>query len=155
MVGSSLAIGRALCVLHVDDHVVNRRLVQDILGGYGHEAVGAASGQEALDLLDHQLFDVVLMDINMPGINGIEVVRRLRGMPGPARTTPVVALTSEVSRTVADYLALGHCQTNCTSVCSAPTAAGSSDSSDRMHRRNQGNHASATSPQSLTRPVRL
>lgn len=100
-------IGRPLCVLHVDDHVLNRRLVDDILAGCGHRAVGAASGQEALDLLDCRLFDVVLMDINMPGLDGIEVVRRLRNAVGPSCNTPVIAVTSEISRTKADYLALG------------------------------------------------
>ncbi len=107
MLGSPISAGWPLCVLHVDDHVLNRRLVEDILVGSGCKAVEASSGQGALDLLDCRLFDVVLMDIDMPGINGIEVVRRLRNTTGPARDTPVIALTSEISRTKADYLALG------------------------------------------------
>ena len=107
MLDSRTIIGRPLCILHVDDHVLNRRLVDDILRGCGHRAVEAESGEKALDLLDCRLFDVVLMDINMPGMNGIEVVRRLRNSAGAARETPVIALTSEISRTKADYLALG------------------------------------------------
>jgi CheY-like chemotaxis protein len=107
MLGSRIAVGRPLCVLHVDDHVVNRRLVQDVLVGSGHTAVAAESGELALEFLAHQSFDVVLMDINLPSMNGIEVVRQLRGSVGRGRDTPVIALTSEVRRTKEDYLALG------------------------------------------------
>ena len=107
MLGSRTIVGRPLCVLHVDDHVVNRRLVQDILTGCGHRAFEAPSGEDALDLLNERPFDVVLMDIYMPSMCGIEVVRQLRGSPGLGRDTPVIALTSEVRRTKADYLDLG------------------------------------------------
>ena len=107
MLDSRFTIRRPLCVLHVDDQALNRRLVADILVGYGHEGVEAQSGQEALDLLDCWRFDVVLMDINMPGMTGSEAVQRLRSSLGRARDTPVIALTSEVHRTTANYLALG------------------------------------------------
>lgn len=107
MLGSGTAVGRPLWVLHVDDHAINRRLVQDILTGTGHRAVEADSGEQALELLGHQLFDVVLMDIYLPSMNGIEVVARLRSSCGRGRDTPVIALTSEVRRAKADYLALG------------------------------------------------
>jgi CheY-like chemotaxis protein len=81
--------------------------VQDVLIGCGHRAVAAESGEEALELLDHQAFDVVLMDIKMPSMSGIEVVRRIRNSVGPSCDTPVIAFTSEISRTKADYLAMG------------------------------------------------
>jgi CheY-like chemotaxis protein len=107
MSDSRIPAGRALRVLHVDDEPLNRRLVADILAGCGHSGVEAQSGQEALDLLGCRPFDVVLMDIKMPGITGIEAVQRLRNSPGRARDTPVIALTAEVGRTTSDYLALG------------------------------------------------
>ena len=100
--------GRPLKVLHVDDDPMNLRVVQEILGAFGHQAVMACSGAEALERLRVETFDVVLLDIHMPGMTGIQVIERLRASPGPERNTPVVALTADVySRRPAEYLALG------------------------------------------------
>jgi CheY-like chemotaxis protein len=100
--------GRPLRVLHVDDDPMNLRVVQEILTAFGHTAVMAASGQEALEHLGAEAFDVVLMDIHMPEMSGIEVVERLRASVGPERNTPVIALTADVlSRRPQDYAALG------------------------------------------------
>jgi CheY-like chemotaxis protein len=100
--------GRSLKVLHVDDDPMNLRVVQEILGAFGHQAVMACSGREALERLAQEDFDIALLDIHMPGMSGIEVVERLRAAPGPERDTPVIALTADVySRRPAEYLALG------------------------------------------------
>ncbi|WP_309605889.1 response regulator [Phenylobacterium sp.] len=100
--------GRQLVVLHVDDDPMNLRVVEEILGAFGHKAIAARSGPEALAHLGRQLFDVVLMDIHMPGMSGIEAVERLRNSDSPARHLPVIALTADVmSRRPEDYLALG------------------------------------------------
>lgn len=100
--------GRSLKVLHVDDDPMNLRVVQEILGAFGHQAVMACSGQEALDRLAVEAFDVVLLDIHMPGMTGIEVIEHLRASSGPGRTVPVIALTADVySRRPAEYIALG------------------------------------------------
>lgn len=100
--------GRSLKVLHVDDDPMNLRVVQEILNAFGHQAVMACSGGEALQRLAHEHFDLMLLDIHMPGLSGIEVIERLRASPGPERDTPVVALTADVySRRPAEYLALG------------------------------------------------
>lgn len=99
---------RPLKVLHVDDDPMNLRVVQEILGAFGHQAVMACSGQDALDRLGVEAFDVVLLDIHMPGMTGIEVLERLRGGSGPGRDVPVIALTADVySRRPAEYIALG------------------------------------------------
>jgi CheY-like chemotaxis protein len=99
---------RALSVLHVDDDPVNLRVVEEILTAFGHRAVKAVSGPEALEQMDRQAFDVVLMDIHMPEMSGIEVLRRMRDGEGIARSTPVVALTADIlSREPKEYLALG------------------------------------------------
>lgn len=99
---------RPLKVLHVDDDPMNLRVVQEILGAFGHQAVMACSGKEALERLSTEAFDLMLLDIHMPGMTGIEVIERLRAAPGPERTTPVIALTADVySRRPAEYLALG------------------------------------------------
>jgi hypothetical protein len=101
-------IGRSLVVLHVDDDPMNLRVVEEILTAFGHKSVRAASGAEALARLADQPFDVVLMDIHMPGMSGIEVVRRLRASVGPERLTPVIALTADWhTRTRENYLDLG------------------------------------------------
>jgi CheY-like chemotaxis protein len=99
---------RALTVLHVDDDPVNLRVVEEILTAFGHRAVKALGGPEALEQMSSQAFDVVLMDIHMPEMSGIEVMKKIRARPGPDRDTPVIALTADIlSREPAEYLALG------------------------------------------------
>lgn len=108
MADSSGEIGRRLKVLHVDDDPMNLRVVQEILGAFGHDAVMACSGQEALERLACEAFDIVLLDIHMPGMTGIDVIARLRASTGPERDIPVIALTADVySRRPAEYVALG------------------------------------------------
>jgi CheY-like chemotaxis protein len=99
---------RSLVVLHVDDDPMNLRVVEEILGAFNHTAVKTTSGAEALRMLAGQTFDVVLMDIHMPGLSGIEAVAKLRESPGPERDTPVIALTADVfTRRPEEYRALG------------------------------------------------
>jgi CheY-like chemotaxis protein len=100
--------GRTLKVLHVDDDPMNLRVVEEILTAFGHTSVKTSSGVEALAALARRTFDVVLMDIHMPGMGGIEAVERLRTSHGPSRDTPVIALTADVvTRRPQDYLGLG------------------------------------------------
>jgi CheY-like chemotaxis protein len=97
-----------LTVLHVDDDPMNLRVVEEILSAFGHNTVKASCGAEALSHLRRQAFDVVLMDIHMPGMGGLEVVERLRGFRAPACDTPVIALTADIiSRRPEEYLGLG------------------------------------------------
>jgi CheY-like chemotaxis protein len=98
----------SLAVLHVDDDPMNLRVVEEILGAFQHTSTKVMSGAEALQMLAERTFDVVLMDIHMPGMTGIETVERLRAAPGPERDTPVIALTADVfSRRPEEYAALG------------------------------------------------
>jgi len=102
------ADGRPLKVLHVDDDPMNLRVVQEILGAFGHMGVMANSGEEALERLATEAFDIMLIDIHMPVMTGIDVVRFLRASGGPQSDIPIVALTADVySRRPAEYLALG------------------------------------------------
>ena len=99
---------RPLAVLHVDDDPMNLRVVEEILIAFNHIAVKVTSGREALAMIAERHFDVVLMDIHMPGMTGIEAVERLRAAPGPERGVPVIALTADVfSRRPEEYRALG------------------------------------------------
>jgi CheY-like chemotaxis protein len=81
-------------VLVVDDNVVNRRVAAHYLQRLGYQAIEAGSGQEALDRIESAPPALVLMDIEMPGMDGYETTRRLRDREsGPGRL-PVIALTA-------------------------------------------------------------
>ena len=97
-----------LRVLAVDDNAVNLLVLDQLLGSLGHQVAKAASGSEALAALAAEPFDVVLLDIQMPEMTGIEVLDRLRAAGGPNRRVPVVALTADVTSGGRErYLALG------------------------------------------------
>jgi len=97
-----------LRILAVDDNAVNLLVLDQLLAALGAEIAKAASGAEALELLSAQPFDLVLMDIQMPGMTGAEALQRLRETPGPNRAVPVVALTADVTSGGRDrYIALG------------------------------------------------
>lgn len=92
--GPSIAGAR---VLVVDDHVVNRRAIDLVLQPFGVEATLAESGEEALELLKTEVFDAVLMDVYMPGMDGRDATRTLRASSGPNRDTPVIAVTASAT----------------------------------------------------------
>src|ERR1700741_1161371 len=98
---------RALTVLIVDDEPVNRLVLARMVEHLGSQCVEAASGSEALDLLSHEAVDLVLMDIQMPQMSGIQAVERLRAGAGPNPQAPVVAVTGDTTRSKRDYLQLG------------------------------------------------
>jgi CheY-like chemotaxis protein len=105
---SATDIGRSLKVLHVDDDPLNLRVVQEILAAFGHTAVAADSGPEALERLTQEKFDVLLLDIHMPNMSGIEVMELVRSSAGPERGMPIIALTADIiSRRPKEYVALG------------------------------------------------
>jgi two-component system, sensor histidine kinase len=84
-------------VLAVDDHVLNRKALEVILEPFGVLPVTADSGEAALEILARQPFDVVLMDLYMPGMDGRDAVRRLRREAGPNQKTPVIAVTASAT----------------------------------------------------------
>lgn len=69
-------------ILVVDDEKIKRVTLADDLATQGHEVVTAADGQEALDLLDHGEFDVVVTDLKMPRVDGLELLKRIKRTPG-------------------------------------------------------------------------
>src|SRR6476661_1061015 len=95
--------------LVVEDNAVNREVVHLLLDGYGVQVDEAASAQEALDLFEQHRYDVILRDIHMPGMNGMEATARIRQHPDATRAaTPVLALTANAFRSDADkYRAAG------------------------------------------------
>lgn len=91
-------------VLHIEDLPENRRLVRKILEARGFEVTDAADGLTGIELACSTRPDLILVDINIPHLNGYEVVTRLRAEPHLA-DTPIVAITAEGDRTRS--LALG------------------------------------------------
>jgi signal transduction histidine kinase/ActR/RegA family two-component response regulator len=81
-------------VLIVDDHEVNRRIVSLFLEPMGWAWTMADNGEAAIELCHTRKFDIVLMDMQMPGIDGITATRRIRAERGPNQLTPIVALTA-------------------------------------------------------------
>jgi CheY-like chemotaxis protein len=92
----------------VDDDPLNLRVVQEILGAFGHNTISVSNGPDALARLAAERFDAVLLDIHMPGMSGLEVAERIRASEGPERHLPVIALTADIiSRRPSDYLKIG------------------------------------------------
>jgi len=92
--GTSLPSAR-YSILVAEDNVVNQRLIVSLLQRGGHTVTLAPNGIEALDALHRGSFDVVLLDVQMPGMDGLEVIRRWREHERTAGThTPVIALTA-------------------------------------------------------------
>ena len=82
-----------ITILAVDDQPANLRLLDAVLSPRGYRVVHATSGEQALELLPSSGVDLVLLDIVMPGIDGYEVCRRIRGAPETA-FLPVVMITA-------------------------------------------------------------
>ena len=80
-------------ILLVEDNAVNRRLVEFLLRSQGHKVREAASAQEAFELLTVERPDLIIMDVQLPGLDGLEATRRLKAEPA-TRDIPVVAVTS-------------------------------------------------------------
>src|SRR3989338_4579294 len=84
---------RARRILCVDDEDFNLDLLEALLTPHGYETYTALNGKEALDVLAAQSVDLVLLDINMPVMNGHEVCRRIKADPQLAHV-PVIMITS-------------------------------------------------------------
>ena len=85
-------------ILIVEDNEKNMKLARDVLQAKGYATLEAVTGEEGVKLARERKPDLVLMDIQLPGINGIEAFRQIRGDPDTARI-PVVALTASVTPT--------------------------------------------------------
>ena len=80
-------------ILIVEDNPRNLKLVRDILGFAGYRTLEAQNAEEGLDLADRHLPDLILMDVQLPGMDGDEALRRLRES-ARTRDIPVIALTA-------------------------------------------------------------
>jgi two-component system cell cycle response regulator DivK len=85
-------------VLIVEDNEKNMKLARDVLQAKGYATLEAVTGEEGVRLAREKVPDLVLMDIQLPGINGIEAFKQIRADAKTARI-PVVALTASVTPT--------------------------------------------------------
>ncbi|MCP3659543.1 MAG: response regulator [Bacteroidetes bacterium] len=86
--------GTGKTVLVVEDSQVIQNITKHVLEFYKHKVVTAMDGKEALSAIEKQDFDIVLMDIAMPNMNGIECIRRIREMKNKnKKDMPVIAVT--------------------------------------------------------------
>ena len=83
-------------ILAVDDSPSLRQMVAFTLKGAGYDVVEAVDGVEALGVAKGQSFDLVITDINMPNMDGIQLIRELRALPN-FKFTPILCLTTESS----------------------------------------------------------
>ncbi len=79
--------------LIVEDHEDNRRILHDLLSSAGHEPLEAVTGAEGITLAEMHRPDVIIMDIQLPDLDGYEATRRIKANP-VLRHIPVVAVTS-------------------------------------------------------------
>ncbi len=85
---------KQLKILLVEDDFVNQRVISKMLMEKGHVIYTANNGLEALDLFEQNKYDVILMDIQMPKMNGVETISRLKEKQDASNHTPVIALTA-------------------------------------------------------------
>ena len=89
--------GHHKLIMYVEDNPDNRMLIRRILMAEGYQVLEAGSATAAIDLLEESSPDLILMDINMPDIDGYTLTSRIKALPALS-TTPIVALTANVMR---------------------------------------------------------
>ncbi len=98
----------ALSILLVDDDSINRYAARTLLEQAGQKIVEAANGQEAIEITESQFFDVILMDVHMPVMDGIEATRKIREGNREGKQVPIIGLTASVMKDEIDvYLKAG------------------------------------------------
>jgi two-component system sensor histidine kinase RpfC len=91
-----------LSILIVEDNPTNRMVLQKILERAGHQCTLAQDGEEGLDIITTQKFDAMVIDMNMPKVSGLEVVRFCRMMGGVLAKTPIIIFSASVTQEARD-----------------------------------------------------
>jgi len=84
-------------VLFIEDDRMNRRVVRDMLNVAGADMIEAESAEEGLRLLDDQDFDMLLVDLRMPGMDGITAIREIRARPDAKGRVPIIVVTADTA----------------------------------------------------------
>jgi CheY-like chemotaxis protein len=85
-------------VLLAEDNWTNSRFLQIVLEDCGHHVVAVADGTHAVEAVQKEAFDVVLMDVQMPMLDGLSAARQIRALGGAASRIPIIALTAFAMR---------------------------------------------------------
>ena len=94
--GGNIASNVAARIMVVEDNDINRELLKQMLQQQGHEVTAASGGEEAVEFCAQKQFDLIFMDISMPGVDGIEAISRIRNRE-LAEGTDIVALTAHTA----------------------------------------------------------
>jgi PAS domain S-box-containing protein len=92
--GASATQGAACTILVAEDDPINRLVVERMLAHLGHRVTAVANGSEVLAALDAAPFDLILMDCQMPELDGFETTRRIRALPDARARIPIIAATA-------------------------------------------------------------
>jgi len=97
-----------LSILVAEDSLTNQELITSILTEIGHKSTVVSNGFEALSALQDQRFDAILMDVTMPGLDGIGATEKIRSVAGEQRDIPIIAVTGNIKAGAREqYLAIG------------------------------------------------
>ena len=102
-------VAAGLKILLAEDNKINQKFAIAILGKAGHSVTLAENGHQAVDALRATDFDLVLMDIQMPELDGVGATREIRKLPAPKNAIPIIAMTAHAMAGApeAEYLAAG------------------------------------------------
>ena len=84
-------------VLFIEDDRMNRRVVRDMLGVAGAQMTEAESGEAGLALIDREAFDMLLVDLRMPGMDGLTAIRLIRARPDAVARVPIIVITADTA----------------------------------------------------------
>ncbi|SIN84354.1 Signal transduction histidine kinase [Singulisphaera sp. GP187] len=95
---SGMQDGRRLEVLLAEDHLVNQKVASAMVRSLGHQVTVVDNGQAAVEALDQNTFDVILMDLQMTVMDGFAALAAIRARPGADRQIPIIALTAHAMK---------------------------------------------------------
>ena len=99
--------GQLMRVLFVDDDAMNRRVVKDMLKVVGVDMHEAEGGQQGLQQINENEYDVILMDLRMPGMDGLTAISHIRNMGDDKSNTPIIVVTADTSPNIREQCLSG------------------------------------------------